>query len=129
LVSFVLKGAAPKNNYVMFYAKEKSSNSTPKLIFNYAIPREPEESFIPTDENNVAIFPNPVSSDLINVFVALKNETAQIRLCNLQGKVIRIITTSIDLNSVPVDDLQNGLYLVQIIKSDKVITKRLEVMR
>lgn len=82
-----------------------------------------------TNTLTLDIFPNPAAT-IANISIK-GSENAQILILNSLGKMIREIKMTSELTSLPVDDLNAGLYIIKIkdLNSDAVISKRLLVRR
>lgn len=61
-------------------------------------------------ELNYAIYPNPAKDKVI---VKSKNELAQIELIDINGRILREIKCSSDTETVDLQDIANGLYLLR----------------
>jgi len=57
-----------------------------------------------------AIYPNPTYD---RITITSKNELKEIELMDVSGKVIRTIKCSSDSETVDLQDLSNGLYLLR----------------
>jgi len=73
-------------------------------------------------ENNVVndfkIYPNP-SSDRINISDV--SEGFKFEIYNLEGKLVK----KGEYNDIPIDELDNGIYIIKIISKHKLIFKRI----
>jgi len=80
-----------------------------------------------TNKLTLDIFPNPAAT-VTNIKIK-GSENAQILILNSLGKLIKEIKMTNVLTSLPVDDLNAGLYIIKIKdqNSDAVISKRLLV--
>lgn len=73
--------------------------------------------------NEILMYPNPTYNDV--TFVQDGNETLTYRVTSLSGKVVRTMTTSESKISIQLNDIQSGIYLVEISSSTSKITKRI----
>lgn len=71
------------------------------------------------------VYPNPATT-IINLDLSeLNNATTAIKLYDVTGKTVKAITTTEKTLSIDRGDLRNGIYFVQIIVDDKVLTKKI----
>lgn len=73
--------------------------------------------------NEILMYPNPTQGDV--TFVQDGNETLTYRVTSLSGKVVSTTTSSDSKISIQLDDIQSGIYLVEISSSTSKITKRI----
>ncbi len=73
--------------------------------------------------NEVQMYPNPTQGDV--TFVQDGNETLTYRVTSLSGKVVSTTTSSDSKISIQLNDIQSGIYLVEISSSTSKITKRI----
>ena len=72
-----------------------------------------------------SIYPNPAST-IINLDLSeLNNSTTTVRMYDITGKTVRIISTTEKTLSMDRGDLRSGIYFVQVIVADKVFTKKI----
>lgn len=64
-------------------------------------------------ESIVTVYPNPVS-DVLHVDLPFEGES-QIRLVDVQGRVVINEKTTLTQNSLPVSDIESGLYILEVI--------------
>ncbi|MGK0413257.1 MAG: endo-1,3(4)-beta-glucanase, partial [Polaribacter sp.] len=70
--------------------------------------------------NSIVVYPNPVKNNLL-----ISSKTAKItkvQIYSVVGKLVKQKTEN--LNSIHVEDLSNGLYLIKIYTSNTFITKK-----
>jgi hypothetical protein len=127
-----------KVNYVgAFAGTQSSSDDWTKGWTNF----DPINTYyVPTGVNkvdrtftSVSVYPNPAANSATLSFEALKNSDVKIALCDITGKVVKVISSgsiyagkqlvSIDLNGV-----NSGLYFVTISADDKIQTVKLKVI-
>jgi len=60
------------------------------------------------------LYPNPVSSDILNIEMSFKGE-AVFNVFDMLGKQIKSVTLKDDLNRVNVSELSTGMYMYQVI--------------
>lgn len=71
------------------------------------------------------IYPNPAST-IINLDLSELNNTAiTIKLYDVTGKIVKTISTTEKTLSIDRADLRSGIYFVQVILGDKVLTKKI----
>lgn len=73
--------------------------------------------------NEIQMYPNPTQGDV--TFVQDGNETLTYRVTSLSGKVVSTTTSSESKISIQLNDIQSGIYLVEISSSTSKITKRI----
>lgn len=78
--------------------------------------------------NNFSIFPNPASS-----LLTVKSTTVdgfRFQLVNLQGQLVKEISSTDNVVVLNTEDLSNGIYLVKILSPQKnsVLTKRIAIL-
>ncbi len=87
------------------------------------------DPIVKTSKLSLDIFPNPASS-VTNLNIKGSKDT-QILILNSLGKVIKEVQMKSELTSLPVDDLNAGLYIIKVkdLHSDAVVSKRLLVRK
>jgi hypothetical protein len=108
-----------------------NSSSTAKhfKLINVSASYSPE---VPTaiksqEKKNIAVYPNPLSDGKLKIDLSGTTGVSKIKLLDLSGKVIKQISTSdqsviyMDVNAKP------GIYTIQILNNNKVITEKLIV--
>jgi hypothetical protein len=80
---------------------------------------------------NISIFPNP-SKDVMNVsFYSPMNDNVNIKMTDQLGKVVLILNVEVvaGLNKVPVyvKDLADGIYILQLMCGDKMMSEKISV--
>lgn len=73
--------------------------------------------------NEINMYPNPTQG--VVTFVQNGNELITYRFTDLSGKVVRTTTSSESKFSIQLDDIQSGIYLVEISSTNSKITKRI----
>jgi hypothetical protein len=71
-------------------------------------------------QNEVTIYPNPVSS-VLNIDNKSNESVAAISIYNLNGALVNEVKSSTSLQSISVADLQSGIYFVKIQLNSKVV--------
>lgn len=80
------------------------------------------DSSIPDSENRkTKVFPNPVS-DKINITGLPEGENIRILIFNALGKLIKQIENQNEQTYIDVNDVVNGVYTVQILKNDIIVS-------
>lgn len=77
------------------------------------------------DENGVNVYPNP-ATEVINIANA---EGAQISIFDIAGKLISSVASASANEAISCADFAKGLYIVRIAEGNKVITKKVSVVR
>jgi hypothetical protein len=71
----------------------------------------------------VSVYPNPANEQLFIELTDYKNTTAEI--FNLQGKLLHSVILQSSKNSIQINGLQSGLYVVRVKTPDGIIVKSL----
>lgn len=79
-----------------------------------------EEKDVLNNDENVSIFPNPVSGENLNVLGLQKGLDYEI--VNSQGQ--SLVNGKIENETIYVGVLQKGIYLIRFLNADKIVTKR-----
>ncbi|WP_396196752.1 T9SS type A sorting domain-containing protein [Flavobacterium sp.] len=81
------------------------------------------------DLNNlvVGVYPNPVHESLFTIELAKTNSPARYSLTNLLGQVVQEGSLVSLTNAIPVHDLSEGMYLLQINQEGKRFTTKLMI--
>lgn len=80
------------------------------------------------------LFPNPSSDQTFLSFETKASERVMVRVFNLEGKLVKEqdfgrMPQGVQLLQMDNTNLQNGLYLYQIIKGDAVVTRRVSIAK
>jgi thiol-disulfide isomerase/thioredoxin len=80
------------------------------------------------------LFPNPSSDQTFLSFETQASERVMVRVFNLEGKLVKEedfgrMPQGVQLLQIDNNNLQNGLYLYQIIKGDSVVTRRVSIAK
>jgi hypothetical protein len=71
---------------------------------------------------SIPVFPNPVEGNLFFSGIGLESQNVTVELFSLTGQIIRSKQMTLQtLNSIELDDLNTGIYLVRILANQKVI--------
>ncbi|MDD3773295.1 MAG: T9SS type A sorting domain-containing protein, partial [Weeksellaceae bacterium] len=78
--------------------------------------------------NKIKLYPNP-AKDFVNIdFSAFANEISKIKISNVQGQVINTVKVGNEtLMQIPLQNLANGVYFVQVHSSKGISTKKVIV--
>lgn len=76
------------------------------------------------DQINVTIFPNPVSDQLIVNIPFNENQPSEIRILNLEGKILHSEITTQALNYLNTSKYKAGLIIVQVINQNTITTRK-----
>lgn len=127
-VAFVLQGSYSQNNYVLWNSKEQSSNR-PRITFNYPVPREVEyATAVFTDKDYFNVFPNPVTDDAVTL--AMPSDTkAEVFITDIQGRIVKQLVVNSEFTTISISELNTGMYFVQFVMSDKIVSKKLQVLK
>jgi hypothetical protein len=80
--------------------------------------------------SDVQVFPNPVSNDEVNIVLPLAydiEQGAQITLTDITGNVIKTQAVNSHMVVIPLNEIPNGIYLVNIKSLQGSVTKTLVV--
>lgn len=81
------------------------------------------------DAEAIRVYPNPTNG-MIQFNLPVKGESAVVKVINLQGKVVKNVVYSNDQICVmSLDDLEEGIYLIQIQQSSVTQTLKVELVR
>lgn len=85
----------------------------------------PTTSIVKNLESELNIYPNPTNG-IVNI-----NNTnyTTVSVISLNGQVLKTITLNQTLTSINTSDLDAGLYLLNFVNENEVLTKRLEVIK
>ncbi|HNR19523.1 MAG TPA: T9SS type A sorting domain-containing protein [Bacteroidia bacterium] len=79
-------------------------------------------------ESEIYLYPNPTS---VNIFISNKKAEVidKVKILNLNGSLVKWVDLkqSDELSSIPIDDVKNGLYLIEIHTNDKVYQQKLSI--
>jgi len=71
----------------------------------------------------VNIYPNP-TKDIVYVEI---EENAKVEISNLQGQIVKTETLNSTTNSIDLNGINSGVYLVKVMTKEKFIVKKLIV--
>jgi hypothetical protein len=79
--------------------------------------------------STINIYPNP-ATEVINVNLQ-GTVASQVRITDLQGRTLTSITPAITTTivTIPVNELSEGMYLVQVQTAQGIVTKKIVVAR
>lgn len=69
--------------------------------------------------NSFTIYPNPTKS-ILNIYNQFDMRCFKIRLLDSRGGIVKLKTLYGSLNSIDINDLDNGIYFLEIILKDKI---------
>ena len=69
--------------------------------------------------NSIKLFPNPVS-DILNIDNSTDSSISKVSIYSLSGALIKQMNSESSIQSIPVSELQAGLYFVKIQMNDEV---------
>lgn len=86
-----------------------------------------DDTFIETPEDiKLAVFPNPARDKLT---IESSHSIKQVRLLDINGQIIKNMSTEATSIELKVNNLQPGLYFIQIQTTDKVYTEQVQIIR
>lgn len=99
-----------------------------------AVPLAPNTAGIGEEEANdmnIEIFPNPAEDNLTVRFIALSGSDSQVKLLDLSGKTVKVIsngfTNGLNTLNVNVSDLSEGVYILEFTVDSQVVTKKVVI--
>lgn len=127
-LSFIMKDYTGDVYQLVFTGTSGSSSG--KMYFT-----KEKFSLVSVEENspvaNIGVFPNPTTGQL-NINFELNNteNPAEIRMIDMSGRVVKNIVSGFNTAGftqmrTDISELNNGVYLLQIISGEKSITKRI----
>ncbi len=98
-----------------------NADEVPLIIHNELIAGLEE-----TEDADIAVYPNPARTTL----TVEANETIrQIRLLDVSGQVIKLIEVNALNHNINVEDLNTGIYFVEMLTAKGVVTKKVQILR
>jgi hypothetical protein len=79
-------------------------------------------------ELEMKIYPNP-TNDKFLVSLPYSENKITLNLINVQGKTLKSIETNEGLEVINVADFPSGIYIMQAIITDKIITKKVQILK
>ncbi len=103
-----------------------SSAKAPKLYITY---KNVSEITDHSGFQSLKLFPNPASQQFTLNFGSDVPQNTSVSIIDLNGRVVSQMEFTENLIHISVADIENGLYMVKIIRNNEVITKSLVVKR
>jgi hypothetical protein len=138
-VNTTLGTTAPINLAVLAYVYNRSTNpvdadSTDNTLFkSYLWEKQygASVSNVSYNDDNLAVYPNPVSEELnVNLLFAQSNNVS-IQLMDLNGKVVADNSTIIGISpnnyKIGVAGLENGLYVLRVVNGKSISTSKVTI--
>lgn len=78
------------------------------------------------------MYPNPTNTNLFVEYSIAANETVQVNMSDVNGRMIKstLLTTGTTINSIDVSELVNGVYFVTLFNNNKLISnKKIVIMK
>jgi hypothetical protein len=152
-ITYNLVGAAPSCNIT-----DNSTNYTPGLSYGgsgfqfcnnttvmasntmvinvtgNAIPDQPQQPLpTPSNDINVNVYPNPSNGENIKLtFDNIQGETS-LRISTINGKVLYETSTDVKINKntfeLPDMNLAPGVYFIQVVNNNAVLTKKMIIQK
>ncbi len=66
-----------------------------------------------SSDYDVVIYPNPAKNNL-NILLPFSNTETTINIIDFQGRVIKSMTTNLNINNLDISDLPNGSYIINL---------------
>ncbi|MCK4664518.1 MAG: thiol protease/hemagglutinin PrtT [Bacteroidales bacterium] len=79
-------------------------------------------------KKEITIFPNP-ASNYISFAIPDNNKKLVIKIVNMQGKIMKTLETEKNIFHIYTKDIDNGFYILQIIGSEKIINKKIQIIK
>ena len=88
-----------------------------------------QQDYVSLNQNNqLEAFPNPVQ-DVLNIRVSGNEKVSEIRLFDVNGRMVMNKKTSATTAQLNVASLNSGIYLIKVMSGDKVISSKKIVKR
>jgi hypothetical protein len=117
----------PDFGHVRYWAISEHSGCVQKTYYY-----DPEHASNNTANSNVevSLYPNPAET-MLNIDIAGlgKNETADVRIVDMPGKVIYTTTIRNGKGNIDVSKFASGVYSVVVLNNDAVVTSRMFVKK
>ena len=110
--------------FVGFYTAPCSEKSNHLVKSNYVQGTEGINELNNMNEQ-ITIYPNPVSSLLVVSYSLLGNKKAVMELFNITGGLIKTLSINSRLTQVDISDLSAGVYIVRVTNDNGVAVKRI----
>ena len=120
LLSNVAIPATSGSSYIAFRYRTINNWLEPRFD-NLAISGSGAASVNEVASNNVSVWPNP-TSDLLQIQLPEQSGVYQVTVTDLSGK--RLISERTGDNTISVESLNNGIYLMQVEINDHIYTTR-----
>ena len=128
-------GYAKNSGYIQVWGKNECGNGGAKLLsVSHATPggSKPGGGGIPVNSfggndstNNFVIYPNPVDN-ILNINL-INDASGFVKIYNLQGQLIQEVEITSNLLELNTSNLQDGIFLVDIIQAKEKTTKKIIV--
>ncbi|MGV6862526.1 MAG: T9SS type A sorting domain-containing protein [Putridiphycobacter sp.] len=76
----------------------------------------------------VEVYPNPTSGQ-INISLPVGNESVNIIVMDLNGKVVKQMTTKNETTTLNLEALENGIYFISVNTNEGTITKKVSLVK
>ncbi len=81
------------------------------------------------DTPEIKIYPNPVNTQYLNVFINNYENVDKLTLCDLSGRTIKKFDEIKKLNKIDVNNLIPGLYFVRLYTEKGIINKKVVILK
>jgi hypothetical protein len=71
----------------------------------------------------ISIYPNP-TYNILNISFAPQYSSVTINICDVQGRILRIVNTSNNNTQIDVSDLSKGIYYINFSSQEMNITSK-----
>jgi hypothetical protein len=138
-VNGTLGTSTPINFAVLAYVFDRSTSpvdadSTDNIIIKPYIWEKQygvSISSISYNDDNLAVYPNPVSEELNVDLLFAQSNNVSIQLMDLNGKVVADNSTIIGISpnnyKIGVADLENGLYILRVVNGKSISTSKVTI--
>lgn len=113
---------------IYFFASPYFIGQTGSYLFDLSVTRAPYTGINETEiSNGIKLYPNP-AKDITNIDLRdFTRNVSQIKILNLQGQLVKMIDDPKNQEIIQIDlkDISDGIYFVQFLASDGIITKKL----
>ncbi|TVQ19368.1 MAG: T9SS C-terminal target domain-containing protein, partial [Bacteroidetes bacterium] len=99
---------------------------TEEMMIEVVMEEETQPNVIETEDISLKIYPNPVRG---NLYIEADSEIKSVQLVDMLGQVVYSSVVNNLMYEMNISGLNNGIYLVQIMTQNGLITHRIQVAR
>ena len=79
------------------------------------------------DDQEIKIYPNPVNTRYLNVFIDNYKNVKELTLCDLSGRMLKKVDKISKLNKIDVNNMIPGLYFVRIYTENGIVNRKVVI--